>query len=65
MAAIFDGGVVLGADTRTTRGVYVANRTTDKINSMNERIFTLRSGTSSHTQNLERYARYYLEQHGI
>lgn len=31
MAASFDGGVVLGADSRTSTGSYVANRVTDKI----------------------------------
>ena len=31
MAAAFDGGVVIGADSRTTTGSYIANRVTDKL----------------------------------
>jgi 20S proteasome subunit beta 1 len=31
MAVQYNGGVVLGADSRTSNGSYVANRATDKI----------------------------------
>ena len=31
MAVKFDGGVVIGADSRTTMGPYIANRVTDKL----------------------------------
>ena len=31
MAVTFDGGVVLGADSRTSTGSYVANRVSDKV----------------------------------
>ncbi|MCP6199019.1 hypothetical protein NL445_28710, partial [Klebsiella pneumoniae] len=31
MACEFDGGVVIGADSRTTTGAYIANRVTDKL----------------------------------
>ena len=31
MAVSFNGGVVLGADSRTSTGSYVANRVTDKL----------------------------------
>ena len=43
MAAAFDGGVVMGADSRTSTGSYVANRTTDKITPLAERIYICRS----------------------
>ncbi|RYY70816.1 hypothetical protein EON63_22210 [archaeon] len=31
MAVVFDGGVVMGADSRTSTGSYVANRVSDKV----------------------------------
>ena len=31
MAVSFDGGVVVGADSRTSTGSYVANRVSDKL----------------------------------
>ena len=38
MAATFDGGVVLGADSRTSTGNYVANRVTDKLTKLTDRV---------------------------
>lgn len=31
MAVQYNGGVVIGADSRTTTGSYIANRVTDKL----------------------------------
>uniref|UniRef100_A0A8D0FC24 Proteasome 20S subunit beta 6 n=1 Tax=Strix occidentalis caurina TaxID=311401 RepID=A0A8D0FC24_STROC len=50
MAVEFDGGVVIGADSRTTTGSYVANRVTDKLTPVHERIFCCRSGSAADTQ---------------
>eukprot|EP00542_Grammatophora_oceanica_P017955 CAMPEP_0194046054 /NCGR_PEP_ID=MMETSP0009_2-20130614/19194_1 /TAXON_ID=210454 /ORGANISM="Grammatophora oceanica, Strain CCMP 410" /LENGTH=225 /DNA_ID=CAMNT_0038691177 /DNA_START=63 /DNA_END=740 /DNA_ORIENTATION=+ len=60
MAMPFDGGVVLGADTRTSTGVYVANRTSDKIAQLSTHIFCCRSGSAADTQALSDYVKYYL-----
>ncbi len=38
MAASFKGGVVLGADTRTSTGAYVANRVTNKLTQLAEKV---------------------------
>ena len=38
MAVAYDGGVVLGADSRTSTGTYVANRATDKLTKLTERV---------------------------
>ena len=38
MAVTYDGGVVLGADSRTSTGTYVANRATDKLTKLTERV---------------------------
>ena len=50
MAVEFDGGVVMGADSRTSTGIYVANRVSDKISPVHERIFCCRSGSAADTQ---------------
>ena len=38
MAATFNGGVILGADSRTSTGDYVANRASDKITKLAEKV---------------------------
>jgi 20S proteasome subunit beta 1 len=38
MAATFNGGVVLGADSRTSTGNYVANRVTDKLTQLTDKV---------------------------
>lgn len=63
MAATFDGGVVMGADSRTSTGSYIANRVTDKITSLTEKIYICRSGSAADTQNLSRYVQWFLDQH--
>ncbi|NXF13886.1 PSB6 protein, partial [Smithornis capensis] len=50
MAVEFDGGVIIGADSRTTTGSYIANRVTDKLTPVHERIFCCRSGSAADTQ---------------
>lgn len=65
MAVAFDGGVVLGADSRTTTGTYIANRVSDKITPMTESIFCCRSGSAADTQAISDYVRYYLDMHVI
>eukprot|EP00903_Cladosiphon_okamuranus_P006144 g6045.t2 len=50
VAARFEGGVVIGADSRTSQGSFVANRLTDKISTVAPSIFLARSGSSADTQ---------------
>ncbi|WVN86807.1 uncharacterized protein L203_101980 [Cryptococcus depauperatus CBS 7841] len=50
MAVEFDGGVVIGADSRTTTGAYIANRVTDKLTHIHDRIYCCRSGSAADTQ---------------
>ena len=38
MAASYKGGVVLGADSRTSTGAYVANRVTNTITQLAEKV---------------------------
>mmetsp|Transcript_14187 Transcript_14187/g.20963 ORF Transcript_14187/g.20963 Transcript_14187/m.20963 type:complete len:225 (+) Transcript_14187:114-788(+) len=65
MAIPFDGGVVLGADSRVSTGVYIANRVSDKIAQISEHIFVCRSGSAADTQALTDYVKYYLNQLSI
>jgi 20S proteasome alpha/beta subunit len=45
MACQYDGGVVLGADSRTSTGNYVANRASDKITMVTDNVWMCRSGS--------------------
>ncbi|KAH9965723.1 20S proteasome subunit [Russula dissimulans] len=50
MAVQFDRGVIVGADSRTTSGSYIANRVTDKLTYVHDRIYCCRSGSAADTQ---------------
>lgn len=50
MAACYKDGVVLGADSRTSTGSYVANRVTDKLTKLSDHIYVCRSGSAADTQ---------------
>lgn len=63
MAVQFKGGVVLGADSRTTTGSYIANRVSDKLTSVHDRIYCCRSGSAADTQAVSDIVRYYLDVH--
>lgn len=65
MAVAFDGGVVLGADSRTTTGSYIANRVSDKITPITPRVHCCRSGSAAHTQVISDYVRYYAAMHAV
>lgn len=64
MAVAFDGGVVMGADCRTSTGTYVSNRVSDKLDQVSDRIFVLRSGSAADTQQVGDIVKYYLNIHG-
>lgn len=63
MAVSFDGGVVLGADSRTSTGSYVANKAADKITQLTKNVYICRSGSAAHTQAIADYVRHMLNQH--
>nr|CCA15808.1 proteasome subunit beta type6 putative [Albugo laibachii Nc14] len=65
IAVKFDGGVVLGADSRTSTGAYVANRVSDKLTGLHDRIYCCRSGSAADTQALSDYVRYFLSSHSL
>lgn len=63
MAVEFDGGVVVGADSRTTTGSYVANRVTDKLTKVTDNIYCCRSGSAADTQAIADIVTYHLGVH--
>jgi len=63
MAVKYKGGVILGADSRTSSGPYVVNRVSDKITALADNIFVCRSGSAADTQTLADLTRYYLSLH--
>ncbi|TWW63215.1 proteasome subunit beta type-6 [Takifugu flavidus] len=65
MAVEYDGGVVIGADSRTTTGAYIANRVTDKLTQIHDRIFCCRSGSAADTQAIADVVTYQLGFHSI
>ncbi|VDK48376.1 unnamed protein product [Taenia asiatica] len=65
VACEYDGGVVIGADSRTSSGVYVANRVTDKLTPLTKYIYCCRSGSSADTQAITDVVKYQLEFHSI
>jgi len=65
MAVEFDGGVVIGADSRTSTGAYVANRFTDKLTKITDHVYCCRSGSAADTQAIADIVSYHLEFHEI
>jgi 20S proteasome subunit beta 1 len=65
MAVTYEGGVVLGADTRTSTGDYVANRASRKISKVLDNIYVCRCGSAADTQALTGFVINYLTQHQV
>lgn len=60
MAVTFKDGVILGADSRTTTGAYIANRVTDKLTRVHDTIWCCRSGSAADTQAIADYTQFFL-----
>jgi len=65
MAVAFKGGVILGADSRTSSGTYVSNRVSDKITPLYDKVWCLRSGSAADTQAVTDMMQYYLSLHAV
>jgi len=61
MAIEFDSGVILGADSRTTTGSYIANRVTDKLTQVSDTVWCCRSGSAADTQAVADIVGYHLQ----
>jgi len=65
MAVAFDGGVVVGSDSRTSSGAYIVNRVTNKLTYVHDKIYCCRSGSAADTQTISELVRYYLQMYSI
>ena len=65
MAITFNKGVILGADSRTTTGSYIANRVTDKLTQVHDTIWCCRSGSAADTQAVADIVSYHLGMYGV
>ncbi|XP_039745546.1 proteasome subunit beta type-6-like [Pararge aegeria] len=65
MACEFEDGVVIGADSRTTTGAYIANRVSDKLTRITDYIYCCRSGSAADTQAITDIVTYHLNFHKI
>lgn len=63
MAIKYDGGVIMGADSRTSMGSYVSNRVSRKITQVHDKIFVCRSGSAADTQMITGIVKYYMNFH--
>lgn len=52
MALKTSTGVIIGADCRTSSGIYIPSRLTDKLTKLTNRIFCCRSGSAADTQRI-------------
>jgi 20S proteasome subunit beta 1 len=64
-ACKYKDGVVLCADSRTSMGTYVANRTSNKLTQISDRIFCCRSGSAADTQAIAEMVAHYMDQHSM
>lgn len=55
VAVAYNGGVVLGADSRVSTGTYVSNRASDKLTPLSDFVWLLRSGSAADTQAVADY----------
>ncbi|KEG01935.1 proteasome subunit beta type-6, putative [Plasmodium vinckei vinckei] len=56
---IYEHGVMLACDARTSSGTFVSNKCSRKINRINENIYVCRSGTSAHSQKVIEIIKHY------
>lgn len=61
MAVTFKDGVILGADSRTTTGTYIANRVSDKLTQIHDTIYCCRLGSAADTQAVADIVKYHLQ----
>ncbi|KAI1705342.1 proteasome subunit domain-containing protein [Ditylenchus destructor] len=65
IACEYDEGIVVGTDSRTSAGSFIATRVTDKITPVTNHIVCCRSGSAADTQAINDLVRYYVEAHSM
>uniref|UniRef100_A0A6B2LJ98 Proteasome subunit beta n=1 Tax=Arcella intermedia TaxID=1963864 RepID=A0A6B2LJ98_9EUKA len=63
IAIVYKDGVIMGADSRTSTGQYIANRASNKITAIHDKIFVCRSGSAADTQAISDFVKFYLDMH--
>jgi hypothetical protein len=58
VAVSFEGGVVVGADSRVSTGNYISNRASDKLTPLADNVWLMRSGSAADTQAVSDYGGY-------
>ncbi|XP_050220294.1 proteasome subunit beta type-6-like isoform X1 [Mercurialis annua] len=61
----YNGGGVLIAGSRTSTGMYVANRASDTITLLTDKVYVCRSGSAADSHIVSDYVPYFLHQHTI
>ncbi|PAV64245.1 hypothetical protein WR25_13287 [Diploscapter pachys] len=61
----FDGGVVVGTDSRTSSGSFISSRATNKITPITDNIVVCRSGSAADTQAIADIVKYHNEAHAV
>mmetsp|Transcript_18890 Transcript_18890/g.37122 ORF Transcript_18890/g.37122 Transcript_18890/m.37122 type:complete len:215 (-) Transcript_18890:242-886(-) len=65
MAVSYGSGVIVGADSRTSTGVYIANRVSDKLTPVHDNVYCCRSGSAADTQAISDIVRVQLGTHAV
>ncbi|XP_077936841.1 proteasome subunit beta type-9-like [Gasterosteus aculeatus] len=65
IAVEFDGGVVLGSDSRVSAGASVVNRVMNKLSHLHDKIYCALSGSAADAQTIAEVVHYQLDVHSI
>ncbi|KAG9333700.1 hypothetical protein JZ751_010690 [Albula glossodonta] len=65
IAIEFDGGVVLGSDSRVSAGESVVNRVMNKLSPLHDKIYCALSGSAADAQTIAEIVNYQLDVHSI
>uniref|UniRef100_A0A8C9XAY4 Proteasome 20S subunit beta 9a n=1 Tax=Sander lucioperca TaxID=283035 RepID=A0A8C9XAY4_SANLU len=65
IAIEFDGGVVLGSDSRVSAGSSVVNRVMNKLSPLHDKIYCALSGSAADAQTIAEMVNYQLDVHSL
>uniref|UniRef100_A0A3B4AA85 Proteasome subunit beta n=1 Tax=Periophthalmus magnuspinnatus TaxID=409849 RepID=A0A3B4AA85_9GOBI len=65
LAIEFDGGVVLGSDSRVSAGASVVNRVMNKLSQLHDKIYCALSGSAADAQTIAEVVNYQLDVHSM
>ncbi|EPR79899.1 Proteasome B-type subunit [Spraguea lophii 42_110] len=63
LAVKTSNGVIIASDTRTSAGIYITSRITNKLTEVEEKIYCLRSGSAADTQTIVKVVKSRFKQH--